>query len=75
MKHLIMIAAIGLTGCATISQEIVTTTNGITQKCQLDAKGYLGSAESILTCKSYDVDGNYIAGSDTVSTTKMGMWI
>lgn len=71
MKYLILIPLL-LTGCATINQEIVTTKDGITQKCQLAAKGYIGSAESVMTCKSYDESGNYIAGSESVTKTTLG---
>jgi starvation-inducible outer membrane lipoprotein len=71
MKYLILISLL-LTGCATINQDIVTTKDGITQKCKLAAKGFIGSAESIMTCRSYDESGNYIDGSESVTKTIIG---
>jgi len=71
MKHTTIAIAILLTGCATINQEIVTVKDGITQKCSLAAKGFIGSAESTMTCKSYDADGNYIDGSESVTKSKL----
>ena len=71
MKY-IVIMAIMLSGCATINQDIVTTKDGITQKCQLAAKGFIGSAESVMTCKSYDENGWYIEGSESVTKTRIG---
>ena len=71
-KLIIAALALSLSACATISQDIVTTKDGITQKCKLDAKGYIGSGESTLACKSYDEQGNYIEGSESITVSKMG---
>lgn len=67
MKHLLI--ALLLTGCATINQDMVTIKNGVTTKCNLSAKGYIGSAESTLSCKSYDDEGQFIEGSESVTKT------
>lgn len=68
MKYLTLIALL-LTGCATINQDMVTIKDGVTTKCQLSAKGFLFSAESTLSCKSYDDKGQFIDGSESVTKT------
>jgi uncharacterized lipoprotein YmbA len=71
-KLIVLIAALSLTACASISQELITVAGGITTKCNIETKGTLSHAESVTTCQSFDENGVHLEDKDITASSSAG---